>query len=331
MSKRIAFRAFEMANEVYAGASVTLYTVDSDGEKTSTKATLYDGPTGTDTLSNPQTLDTDGKLEQPIYIEQAVIATVTGMGTVDDHDTGLVVPVGNWRGDWATATVYYAGEYVRDGAAGANTGDIIVINQTHASDSYAVDLAAGKLATAIDVSAIADLFDVPSAGGNALKFLRVDSDAGGYELITAATVLTAIGAEPEDSTILKDSDLGVTAQEFDSDILLSDSARQLSTGYYLGSEHDYGAPADSATLTVDLTKRALATVAMANDFTLAPDSSRLGVQYIILTMDSVGGHSLTTTGWDKVIGSLDSDANTVQDLRCEIRATHTILDVVQVA
>ena len=91
MSVRTLIQDFQLGNPLYIGATVTFYTV-SAGVKTTTKATLYSALTGTATLANPQTLDSDGKLQQPVYADVAVVATVSGL-TVADHDTGVMQPL----------------------------------------------------------------------------------------------------------------------------------------------------------------------------------------------------------------------------------------------
>lgn len=88
---RNSIQDFSLANRIYSGATVTFWTV-SAGVKTSTKATLYSGLTGTTTLTNPQSLDSDGKFQQPVYIDAPVIATVSGL-TIADHDTGIIQSV----------------------------------------------------------------------------------------------------------------------------------------------------------------------------------------------------------------------------------------------
>lgn len=88
---RTGIQDFSTANKIYANSVVTFYTVDeSTGQKTSTKATLYRNLIGSETLQNPQTLDSYGKLKNPAYIEQPVIATITGLGNAPDHDTGVI-------------------------------------------------------------------------------------------------------------------------------------------------------------------------------------------------------------------------------------------------
>jgi hypothetical protein len=86
---RTAIQEFSTSNKIYAGASVAFYTV-VDGAKTSTLATLYSSLSGSSVLANPQKLDSFGKFRQPVYVEDAVIATVTGVGNTPDHDTGIV-------------------------------------------------------------------------------------------------------------------------------------------------------------------------------------------------------------------------------------------------
>jgi hypothetical protein len=86
---RTAIQDFSTANPIYANAIVTAYTVEA-GVKTSTKATLYSSISATGSLANPQTLDAFGKFRQPVYINDAVILTVTGIGNTPDHDTGIV-------------------------------------------------------------------------------------------------------------------------------------------------------------------------------------------------------------------------------------------------
>lgn len=86
---RTAIQDFSTANPIYANATVTAYIVE-DGEKTSTKASLYANIAGSTLLANAQTLDSYGKFRQPVYIEDAVILTVTGLGNTPDHDTGII-------------------------------------------------------------------------------------------------------------------------------------------------------------------------------------------------------------------------------------------------
>lgn len=85
---RNSIQDFSLANPIYIGATITAWTV-SGGVKTATKATLYAGATGTATLRNPQNLDSDGKFQQPVYVDESVIITVSGL-SIGDHDTGII-------------------------------------------------------------------------------------------------------------------------------------------------------------------------------------------------------------------------------------------------
>lgn len=91
---RTLIQDFSTANRLYVNAEITFWTV-LNGEKTAEKATLYDSYTGAGLLANPQKLDSFGKLRQPVYVDEAVIATVSGLGNVPAHDTGVIgyVPI----------------------------------------------------------------------------------------------------------------------------------------------------------------------------------------------------------------------------------------------
>lgn len=86
---RTAIPDFQLANPIYAGASVSFFTVDVNGVATATLATLYANPTGATTTRNPQILDADGKLTAPVYISAPVIAEAVGPN-VASHSTGLI-------------------------------------------------------------------------------------------------------------------------------------------------------------------------------------------------------------------------------------------------
>ena len=89
MAQRILLDALLLANRIYAGATVTIWQADASGQRTSVKATIYSATTGTDAVANPQILDGDGKLQQPVYHDVAVIITVDGL-MVGSHETGVI-------------------------------------------------------------------------------------------------------------------------------------------------------------------------------------------------------------------------------------------------
>lgn len=114
-SFRRALPDFQLANPIYVGAQVFVYTVNEQGDSTGQYATLYAGPRGTQTLPNPLTLDGDGKFDRVPYIEQAVIQVVVS-ATVGSHQTGIVHPGGTWRGQWAPGVFYGVGDFIKNGS-----------------------------------------------------------------------------------------------------------------------------------------------------------------------------------------------------------------------
>lgn len=86
---RTVVQDFATANKVYVNAVVTFHKV-LNGEKTSQLANVYGSLTGPDKVANPQILDSYGKFRNPVYVEEPVIMTVTGLGNTPDHDTGVV-------------------------------------------------------------------------------------------------------------------------------------------------------------------------------------------------------------------------------------------------
>lgn len=135
MTDRTPIQAFELANPIYRGASVTFYTV-LDGVKTATKATLYEAPTGTDTLANPQMLDSDGKFVAPVYIDEAVIGAIAGL-TIGDHDTGIIQDIGSAVAEAASPYVAAAGAFAA--MAGRAKRDAVLSIQSY------VQLAVGQI------------------------------------------------------------------------------------------------------------------------------------------------------------------------------------------
>ena len=198
MARRTLLTDFELANPLYIGGTLTFYTVDSAGAKTATLATLYvneSGTTPSDQLSNPQTLDSDGKLSQPVYFEDAIIGEVAGVA-VPSHDTGIISPVGNSRGAWATATLYYPGDMVRAGSAADGTNDIYIVDARHTSGTFATDLGNSLMTLLIDVSLLSALTTTPTiTGSDALKWIRINSGATAYELVTIAALIADILTE----------------------------------------------------------------------------------------------------------------------------------------
>ena len=196
MTIRVSLKDVVLANPLYALARMTAWTVDVTGAKTGTKATLYSAPTGTATATNPQTLDSEGKLASPIYIESPVIITMSGIAGVDDHDSGIIPVPGNYRGAWATATVYYPGDMVSAEAAADGTLDLLISNAFHTSGNFTTDTNNGLWGVAVSMYDFAQKFSLLDPAGSPLYVPRVNVTASAYELITPAALLAAIGAQP---------------------------------------------------------------------------------------------------------------------------------------
>lgn len=187
MAFRFAIPLFQTANSKYASASVTFWTVDEDGVKTSTKATLYDSPTGVGTLSNPVGLDSEGKFEDFVYVEVPVIASIDISS--GDHDTAILAYVIRARGDWAASgTIYAPGDFVSiPSSITANAYDVAICNIRHASGaSFPVDLSDGKWTIIIDASDISDAAAAAAAGFAAdAEAAKDDAEAAAVASIAA--------------------------------------------------------------------------------------------------------------------------------------------------
>lgn len=139
---RCAISQFELANKIYADASVSFYTVDDAGTKTSDLAKLYANVTGTSELQNPQTLDSYGKFTVPVYIEEPVIAVITASDESEtEQETGIISNYGRNRGAYVTSTLYYSNDLVQD----SSTGIVYAVTNSYTSVSLVQDIADGNL------------------------------------------------------------------------------------------------------------------------------------------------------------------------------------------
>lgn len=186
---------FQLANPLYTAAQVSFYTVDDEGESTGTLATLYAGPTGTQTLGNPQALDSEGKFFAPVYSEVPVIAEVVGPN-VGSHTTGVIQARGRWRDDWVTATVYYTDDFVVDPV----TGDILAATNDYTSGaSVSVDEAAGNLEVIISQVAI-----ISGGAALAIKVPVKVATTGNITLSGLQTIDTSYTTVAGDRVLVKD-------------------------------------------------------------------------------------------------------------------------------
>lgn len=149
MAFRSAIPDFQLGNPLYVGARVTFYVADVNGEKTATPATLYAEPVGPQTAVNPQTLDSEGKLAAPLYIEVPVVGEVVFQNN-ESHDTGVILPLGRWKGDWVTATIFVTSDIVREPGTGSDRKFYLVTQLYQSGASIAADIAAGNLELLFD-------------------------------------------------------------------------------------------------------------------------------------------------------------------------------------
>lgn len=76
---RTAIAEFGVIQKELKNAVVTIYVADEHGQNTGVLATLYRATTGTTQLTNPQTLDEDGKLPVEVWVEDFVVAEITNI------------------------------------------------------------------------------------------------------------------------------------------------------------------------------------------------------------------------------------------------------------
>lgn len=199
---RVSVQDFSLANPIYAGAIVTFFTV-SGGVKTTTLSALYAAPSGSAALLNPQTLDSEGKFRQAVYIDAPTIATVSGL-TIADHDTGVLANITDlrFRVEQSTAKLQYSsdggvsyndtGDTIFRARGGWATSTVYGRNDTttfssvlyyclvpHTSGVFATDLAAGKWAIVIRQ-------DVVYAANYGVTGDDVDCDAALHAAVAAA-------------------------------------------------------------------------------------------------------------------------------------------------
>lgn len=162
MATRYNINDFALANPAYVGGTVSFWTV-SGGAKTATLATLYAASTGSTTLANPRTLDSDGKFSVPVYVEVPTIATVSGL-TIADHDTGIMgLAEGAASTSAAAAAVSAAAAFVSQSAAGASAAAALV-SENNAAATLAGAAASGANTDITSLAGIALTQNVALSG-----------------------------------------------------------------------------------------------------------------------------------------------------------------------
>ncbi|MBK8200424.1 MAG: hypothetical protein IPK75_18910 [Acidobacteria bacterium] len=86
---RASLQGFTLPNRALSSGQLWAYTVDQAGDRTDNLAPLFSSEFGGDALPNPQRLDSQGKLVQPVYIDQAVICIISSPNT-PVFQTGII-------------------------------------------------------------------------------------------------------------------------------------------------------------------------------------------------------------------------------------------------
>lgn len=191
---------FALDNPTYSGALLAVYEVDENLARTATLAPLYADQANATLLANPQLLNSDGQNAAPIYIDRPVVPVVTRGET--SEELGVQGVSGRWRGVWATGTLYYVGERIRD-PAGPST--YLALTSHTSSGSFAVDLAALKWEQEIDAASMAAAAKeavFPPAPGRNGKLLGFNSGSGEPEAVARNTLLVATAPTGGTSTAL---------------------------------------------------------------------------------------------------------------------------------
>lgn len=300
MGVRYSLQDVEFGNPIYALATMTAWELDAAGAKTTVKATLYSGPTGAALATNPQTLDSEGKLSSPVYIEDPVILTMSGIAGVDDHDSGIISVPGQDRGQWQTATVYYPGDYLQAAEDADSSGDLVLVHQFHTSGDYATDIADGKIAVFIDLTTIAEKFGLLDPSGQANNFAVVDAAGMNWTIITPPDLLAAIGAAS-------------SPHNHDGDYLQPDVTANLSVGFTTDIS-DTG-NSGSGDWTPGLAVEHLKTSTVNGSFTLVAPTGGNGWCIVEFTNDGTGPHSPSFAAYQIVSGTWDDTNGAVNLLQ----------------
>lgn len=154
---RHSIEDFAIANDAYIGAEVTFFIAQAGGVASATKATLYADLTGASILPNPQTLNSKGFFQQPVYIDADVVASISAGAA--SGTTGVIGYSGANRGTWVTATRYFSRDIIigPSGKVPDVTGNLYESTTIFDSTTWAADLA--KLTLLLDyIAAISPAF-----------------------------------------------------------------------------------------------------------------------------------------------------------------------------
>lgn len=82
---RVKISEFGVVQKLLAGATVQILSANDSGESTGNLATLYEAATGSGVVSNPQTLDEDGRLSIDCYVDGIVVAEISNISDLAER------------------------------------------------------------------------------------------------------------------------------------------------------------------------------------------------------------------------------------------------------
>ena len=188
---RTKIAEFGIIQKNFAGATVAIYDA-LDGENTGTLATLYQAATGTGTRSNPQVLDSDGKLEADCYVEGEVIAAISNITLATERSIRKIrVNPLEYPLPYTSAKTLY--QSTADNVALTNADVLLTNADVIQTGLDVVATAADRVQTALDVIATAadrvqTGLDVIAASGSAADAAASSAEAAasaaaaGFEL-----------------------------------------------------------------------------------------------------------------------------------------------------
>jgi hypothetical protein len=152
---------------------------------------------------------------------------------------------------------------------------------------------AGTARTNLGLGSLATLSSINNSNWSGDDLAVVNGGTGASDAATARTNLgLAIGSD---------------VLAYDADVLFADTSDNLTVGFTTDLEAIGNS--GTGTQTLSLTLEALKTITINGSFTLAPPASGNGIVVVLATNDGTGGYTMTTSGFDHVIGTYNNAAN----------------------
>ena len=190
-----------------------------------------------------------------------------------------------------------------------NTGQTATIQTSTATTS--ISLADGNIITVLSdgtgtVAAIGVPVDASGdpvitggsiTGGSISGITDLAIADGGTGSSTASAAATALGLE-----------IGVDVQAYDADTLKADTTDTLTAGFDSDVEAIGNSGTGTQTLTLSSTQENLKTITINGSFTLAPQTGS-SVVIVDATTDATGSYTITTSGYDFLVGEYNNAAD----------------------